>query len=95
MNGDDAGHLADNSEQDDEAAQAQTVSDEALGRSPSNTGLSDSDKVKSGDETDDTQDLVDRMRQMDSSGRIDLGAFDGERNDDDEEGMLGPQGEEE
>ena len=35
------------------------------------------------------------MRQMDSSGRIDLGAFDGERNDDDEEGMLGPQGEEE
>ncbi|HEX7752996.1 MAG TPA: hypothetical protein VF440_11425 [Novosphingobium sp.] len=85
----------DNSEQEDEAAQAQTVGDEALGRSPSNTGLSDSEKVKSGDETDDTQDLVDRMRQMDSSGRIDLGAFDGERNDDDEEGMLGPQGEEE
>ena len=85
----------DNSEQDDEAAQAQTVGDEALRRSPADTGLSDSEKVKTGDETDDAQDLVDRMRQMDSSGRIDLGAFDGERNDDDEEGMLGPQGEEE
>ena len=40
------------------------------------------------------QDLVDHMRQMDSSGRIDMSAFRGERNDDDEEGMLGEDGEE-
>lgn len=84
----------DNSEQEDEEAQAQSLADEALGRSPSDAGLSDSEKVKSGDGTDDVPDLVDRMRQMDSSGHIDLDAYDGERNDDDEEGMLGPDGEE-
>jgi len=38
-------------------------------------------------------DLVDRMKQMDASGRLDFDAFRGERNDDDEEGMLGEQGE--
>jgi len=32
------------------------------------------------------------MKQMVSSGRIDMGAFRGERNDDDEEGMLGEAG---
>lgn len=83
----------DNSEQEDEDAQAQTVADEALGRSSTDEGLSDSEKVPTGDDTDDVQDLVDRMRQMDSSGRIDLDAFRGERNDDDEEGMLGSEGE--
>lgn len=38
----------------------------------------------------DEPDLVDRMDQMVSSGHIDLGAFDGERNDDDDESPLGP-----
>jgi hypothetical protein len=84
----------DNSEQEDEDAQAQTVADEALGRSSSSEGLSDTEKVKSGDETDDAQDLVDHMRQMETSGRIDMSAYRGERNDDDEEGMLGPDGDE-
>ena len=37
----------------------------------------------------DEPDLVDRMDQMVSSGHIDLGAFAGERNDDDEESPLG------
>ncbi len=37
----------------------------------------------------DEPDLVDRMDQMVSSGHIDLGAFDGERNDGDEESELG------
>lgn len=37
----------------------------------------------------DEPDLVDRMDQMVSSGHIDLGAFDSERNDDDEESPLG------
>lgn len=37
----------------------------------------------------DEPDLVDRMDQMVSSGHIDLGAFDGERNDSDEESEMG------
>ncbi|MET0587261.1 MAG: hypothetical protein ABWZ75_01965 [Novosphingobium sp.] len=85
----------DNSEQEDEEAQAQTVADEALGRAPTSEGLSDTEKVSSGDDSDDAQDLVDHMRQMESSGRIDMSAYRGERNDDDEEGMLGPDGDEE
>lgn len=32
------------------------------------------------------------MRQMVSSGIIDMGAYRGERSDDDEEGMLGEAG---
>ena len=84
----------DNSEQEDEEAQAQTVAKEALGRTPSSAGLTDSEKVKTGDETDDAQDLVDHMVQMDRSGQIDMSAFRGERNDDDEDGMLGPDADE-
>ncbi|AMO72328.1 hypothetical protein [Sphingorhabdus sp. M41] len=38
---------------------------------------------------DDTQDTVDHMKQMVESGRIEGGAFAGERNDDDEESDLG------
>lgn len=83
----------DNSEQEDEDAQAQTLADEARGRSADDAGLGDSEKVSTGDDSDDVQDLVDRMRQMDSSGRIDLDAFRGERNDDDEEDQLGEGGE--
>lgn len=86
---------SDNSEQEDEEAQAQTVAEEALVRSTSAEGLSDTEKAKTGEEGEDAQDLVDHMRQMDSSGRIDMSAYRGERNDDDEEGMLGPDGEEE
>lgn len=77
-----------NREQDDEEAQAQTVADAARhGRR-----LEDSDKVKTGDESDDAQDLVDHMRQMERSGRIDMDAYRGERSDDDEDGELGPGG---
>lgn len=38
---------------------------------------------------DDRQDTVDHMKQMAESGRIEGGAFAGERNDDDEESDLG------
>ena len=38
---------------------------------------------------DDTQDTVDHMKQMAESGRIEEGAYAGERNDDDEESDLG------
>jgi hypothetical protein len=85
----------DNSEQDDEAAQAQTLANEAAGRSSSAFGLEHSDKVSSGDDSDDAQDLVDHMNQMERSGVIDMSAFRGERNDDDEDGLYGEDADEE
>ena len=86
-----------NSEQEDESSQAQTVADEALGRveSANRFGLDDTEKVPTGDPSDDVQDLVDHMRQMETSGRIDMSAYAGERNDDEEEGRFGPAAEEE
>ena len=83
-----------NAEQDDEPAQAQSVADEALGRTSSSFGLSDTEKVASDGDEDGTQDLVDHMRQMESSGIIDMSAFRGERNDDDEAGIYGDAAEE-
>ncbi len=38
---------------------------------------------------DSTQDTVDHMRDMESSGRIDMGAFRGEDNHDDNEDKYG------
>lgn len=77
-----------NREQDDEEAQAQSVAAAARHTRP----LEDSVKAKTGDEDDDAQDLVDHMRQMERSGRIDMDAYRGERSDDDEDGELGPGG---
>lgn len=83
----------DNAEQDDEGAQAQSVADDARGQRTTSLGLGDSEKVRStdpaGDDGADVQDLVEHMRQMNSSGRIDMGAYLGERNDDEEEGRYG------
>lgn len=82
-----------NSEQDDEDAQAQTVADDAI------RGIADK---QSGEESehggatnpaqidpDDAQDLVDHMKQMETSGRIDMDAYRGERSDDDEPDTYG------
>ena len=77
-----------NREQQDEEAQAQSVA-EAARHSPR---LEDSDKTPVRGDSDDAQDLVDHMRQMDRSGRIDMDAYRGERSDDDEEDELGPGG---
>lgn len=77
-----------NREQDDEEAQAQTVAEAARRERP----IEDSDKARSGDETDDVQDLVDHMHQMERSGRIDMDAYRGERSDDDKDQELGPGG---
>ena len=79
---------AHNREQDDEGAQAQSVA-EAARREPR---LTDSAKKSSGEASDDVQDLVDHMRQMERSGRIDMDAYRGERSDDDEDGELGEDG---
>lgn len=86
---------AHNQSQDDAGEQAQTLADEALGRS-SDFDFGDSEKPEydrvSDTDGDSTPDLVDTMNQMVSSGHIDMGAFRGERNDDDEEDGLGEQG---
>lgn len=82
-----------NSEQDDEDAQAQTVADDAI------RGFADEEDSMESEhggtanpaqiEPDDTQDVVDHMNQMQSSGRIDMDAYRGERSDDDEPETLG------
>ncbi|SBV34210.1 conserved protein of unknown function [uncultured Sphingopyxis sp.] len=77
-----------NREQDDETAQAQSVA--AAARREAR--LEDSDKKPGGGASDDVQDLVDHMRQMERSGRIDMDAYRGERSDDDEDDELGPGG---
>ncbi len=79
---------AHNREQDDEEAQAQSVAEAARRDRPQQ----DSDKVNSGDDSDDAQDLVDHMNQMERSGVIDMDAYRGERSDDDEDDELGPGG---
>jgi len=79
-----------NSEQHDEPEQTQSVAADALrgeARAPSPL---DSVKVHGGiDDSDAPQDLIDRMRDMEQSGRIDMGAFEGEPNFDDNEDKYG------
>ena len=82
-----------NAEQDDELEQAQTLADEALrGEARRASPL---DSVKPDDENDlsddSTQDLIDHMRDMEASGRIDMGAFAGEPNHDDNEDKYGDE----
>ena len=71
---------AHNDEQDDERSQAQTVANEARGQNAASPA--DSRKASaSGDES--APDLVDHMRDMETSGRIDMSAYRGEPNHDD------------
>lgn len=85
-----------NQEQVDAPAQAQSVTDDALGRSSDRS----EDSVKAGprDRTaltpDDTPDLIDRMEQMVSSGHIDMDAYRGEPAHDDEADSYGADPEE-
>lgn len=79
-----------NEEQDEEETQAQSVADEAQDRASSGVGLQDSEKVKGGiDNEDDVSDLVDHIKQMDTSGTIDMSAYDGEETMDDLENRYG------
>ena len=80
---------AHNQSQEDAADQAQTLADEALGRATTFDN-EETKKVGAGDEFESSApDLVDTMNQMVTSGRIDMGAFAGERSDDDEAGTYG------
>ena len=76
-----------NREQDDEAAQAQTVAETAQHERP----LADSVKPNSGGDSDDAQDLVDHIHQMKRSGVIDMDAYRGEPSEN-EDGEIGPGG---
>ncbi|MCB2078288.1 MAG: hypothetical protein KDE55_11400 [Novosphingobium sp.] len=79
-----------NSEQFDAGGQAQTVAEQALDRNVSVLGLQDSEKLESSLFASDAQDLVDHMKQMDTSGTIDMSAYRGEPNHDDNVDLLGP-----
>lgn len=78
---------AHNDEQDDEQSQAQTVSRQA--QHPRTGSPTESVKRKGGANGDSTQDLIDHMRDMESSGRIDMDAYKGEPNMDDDEDKYG------
>ena len=80
-----------NAEQDDELEQAHTVADEALRGGPREASPLDSVKNDEPGEVldDSSQDLIDKMRDMEQSGRIDMGAYRGEPNHDDEDGAYG------
>lgn len=77
-----------NEEQDDHLSQAHEVAGEALSRAGESSPL-DSIKVNRGIDDNSAQDLVDRMRDMEQSGRIDMGAYLGEPNMDDNEDKYG------
>lgn len=76
-------------EQHDEPSQAHSVADEALRGGTLRRSPLESTRKPSSIDDDSTQDLVDHMRDMESSGRIDMGAFEGEPNHDDNAGYYG------
>jgi hypothetical protein len=80
-----------NAEQDDESEQTQTVAEEALdGEARDASPLDSARAAEPGEVMDDaSQDLVDRMRDMEQSGRIDMSAYRGEPNMDDDEDKYG------
>ena len=83
-----------NDEQDDHRSQAQEVAEQARERgsagSPTESVKGDNSSGLMGDSTQDT---VDHMRDMESSGRIDMNAYRGEPNHDDNEGKYGKKNE--
>ncbi len=79
---------AQNSEQDETGTQAQDVSEDAKV-----VALDLAEESEHGGKTnptqlipDDTADLVDKMKEMRRSGRIDMDAYEGEEDMDDETG---------
>jgi len=81
----DQGPEVHNSEQDDEQWQTHTVAEEALRGEARRASPLDSVKNDHPGEImdDSTQDLIDHMRDMEQSGRIDMSAYAGEPNHDD------------
>ena len=82
-----------NDEQEDEDSQAQSIAEEARNKDAFSSPL-DSIKVNGGIDDDSTQDLIDHMRDMEQSGRIDMDAYRGEPNLDDNEDKYGHENKE-
>lgn len=81
-----------NAEQDDEAEQAQSVAEEAGYQDAEASPLDSVKNPEPGEIEDDaSQDLIDKMRDMEQSGRIDMGAYRGEPNMDDNEDKYGDE----
>ena len=74
-----------NDEQDDHRSQAQEVAEQA--QDVTSETVSPTESIKSDKSSglmgDSTQDTVDQMRDMEGSGRIDMAAYTGEPNHDD------------
>lgn len=81
-----------NDEQDDHRAQAQQVSEQAQAYTQEVRSPTESEKGPNATDLlgDSTQDTIDHMRDMESSGRIDMDAYRGEPNMDDNEDKYGP-----
>jgi hypothetical protein len=77
-----------NDEQDEHLTQAQEVTEDARNKDGEASPL-DSEKVNRGIDDNSGQDIVDRMRDMEQSGRIDMAAYRGEPNMDDNEDKYG------
>lgn len=84
-----------NAEQDDELEQAHQVAEEAHYKDAEASPL---DSKRAGEPSevmgDSSQDLIERMRDMEQSGRIDMDAYLGEPNMDDNEDKYGPENKE-
>ena len=81
-----------NSEQDRQGEQAQDVAADARAEDSRTSGPTESTKHPVGgiDPAPDSKgDLVDEMRRMEGDGRIDMSAYAGEPNHDDEPGRYG------
>lgn len=80
-----------NDEQDDHRSQAQEVAEQALDPQSRQSGSTESRKPAPSAEEELTgtgDDLIDEMREMEDSGRIDNGAYAGEPNHDDNVGKY-------
>ena len=82
-------------EQDDEQEQAHYVAEEGSYKDSEASPL-DSERPQEEGEVmnDSSQDLIDQMRDMEQSGRIDMDAYRGEPNMDDNEDKYGPENKE-
>ncbi|RYG27210.1 MAG: hypothetical protein EON93_20965 [Burkholderiales bacterium] len=80
-----------NAEQRDSDAQSHTVAGEAQDRETAAFALEDSEKLETSFDTPEAQDLVDHMNQMHRSGTIDMSAYAGEPNHDDNVDKFGPR----
>ncbi len=81
-----------NAEQDDELEQAHTLAEEARNKDAEISPLDSIRADEPGEVMDDSsQDLIDKMRDMEQSGRIDMDAYRGEPNMDDNEDKYGEE----